>query len=113
VLAALVVIWAARRRDDAQLFCAALGLMLLLSPLVLYDYFGVLVLVLGIMKRGYGWEWRAPLLLWLAPAGGGASTWQLVLVLSVVALVWVSATRGLWGPAKASTGAPAPEPAYA
>ncbi len=93
-LAALVVAWTTRRRSDAQIFCAALGLMLLLSPLVLYDYFGVLLVVLGIMKRGYGWEWFAPLLLWLVPAVGSPSIWQLVLVSAVVGTTLVSATRG-------------------
>ncbi len=92
LLAALVVIWMARGRGDARTFSAALGLMILLTPLVLYDYFGVLFVALGVMKRGYGWQWMAPLLLWLSPSIGRASALQLALVLGVVGLVWSRTT---------------------
>jgi len=82
-----------RNRSEAQVFAAALGLTVLLAPLALYDYFGVLFVVLAVMQRGFGWQWTALLLLWLAPSVGQASSWQLVLVLVVVGLSWLSATR--------------------
>ena len=92
-LGALVIVWMTRNRSEAQVFAAALGLTVLLAPLALYDYFGVLFVVLAVMQRGFGWQWTALLLLWLAPSVGQASSWQLVLVLVVVGLSWLSATR--------------------
>ena len=109
---ALALVWASRvvgRRDtDATLFGAAIGVALLLSPIVWLNYFALLLVPIALRRKALGIEWGLLAMFWLTPSPEPAAhpLWQLVLVTVLVVVLTVGLRAKAQQEAVASADAP-------
>jgi alpha-1,2-mannosyltransferase len=92
-------LWFARHGRDAEVLLGAIVLSLLATPVVWIHYFVLLLVPLAIMRPRLGWLWVLPVALWLCSVMW-PTLWQLVLCLTVVAVVVAGLLRT---PTKART----------
>jgi hypothetical protein len=101
----LVAAVALARRPQGELSAlgCAIAASLALSPVVWLHYLVLLIVPIAAARDRLGLVWFAPLLFWVTPGtAAGGSTWRIVLVLAVVALTLVLATRPARAPRAAS-----------
>jgi hypothetical protein len=65
------------------------------------DYFVVLLVVIGLYRKGISPLWAAPLALWVGPQVSNGRPWQTAAVLVIVGLVFVASTRRDTRPSRA------------
>ncbi len=89
----LVLVWgcrAAYQGDERGGFVLTIAAVLMLTPIVWLDYFVLLLVVVGLSSRTFGWLWLLPLGLWAAPQVSNGAPWQ-----TAGALVLGAATIGV------------------
>jgi hypothetical protein len=107
---AAVVITARRNRSEAASFTLAVATALLLTPLVWLHYFALVLVPLAVLGPSFSVVWVLPVILWVCPVGGPASTWKYSFPLLVCALVLLLADRARWRPHSLNLSSP-PRPA--
>lgn len=63
--------------QERRLFCVAVLLGIVISPQADAHYFAMLLVPLALTRPRLGWQWLAPLVLWVCPATQ-SDTWQIV-----------------------------------
>jgi hypothetical protein len=90
-----VLVWAYLRREDdggaLALVCAA---SLLLTPILWPNYLVIMLVPLAVLRPRFGIEWLLPLLL-LGETIFAPPTWQIVVLLAVLAVLTAAALRPL------------------
>jgi hypothetical protein len=81
----VLVLLAGRRGRDRDAFALSIVSILVLSPLLEMHYLALLLVVVALYRRTFGFAWVLPLLIWGAPAGNVASLAQNLHVLVAVA----------------------------
>jgi alpha-1,2-mannosyltransferase len=82
----LAYAWRAARRGDERLSLACtIAALLMLTPIVWMDYFVVLLVVVSLYRRSFGWVWALPVALWTAPQVSNGQPWQTAAALALVA----------------------------
>jgi hypothetical protein len=80
----VVVLVLGRRGRERDAFAISLVSILVLSPLLEMHYIAMLLVIVALYRRTFGFVWVLPLLIWGAPASNTASLPQVVHVLVVV-----------------------------
>jgi len=97
-LAVLGLAVVASRRDERRGFVLTIAAVLALSPIVGLHYFVFLLIALALYRKTFGWQWAAPLLLWVGPQVGQPADWRTVTVLAVAAALVVALLRARAAP---------------
>ena len=80
----VVLMMAVVRHDDEAVYILAIGLCLLLSPILWEHYLCVLIIPIALRSPRFGWMWMLPLLLWLSPTTTDENPLKIGLLLGVV-----------------------------
>jgi hypothetical protein len=80
----VVVLVLGRRGRERDAFAISLVSILVLSPLLEMHYIALLLVIVALYRRTFGFVWVVPLFIWGAPASNTASLTQVVHVLVVV-----------------------------
>jgi alpha-1,2-mannosyltransferase len=89
-----LLVWACRHIDHASSFALAVGLALLVSPIVWLHYATLLVVPLALRRPQFSGLWLVPLALWAYPFETTSShLWPVVLFAAVVAVATVQRSR--------------------
>jgi hypothetical protein len=89
-----LLVWACRRLDDASSFALAVGLALILSPIVWLHYATLLLVPLALRRPHFSWLWLTPLALWAYPFETTSfHLWPAVVFIAVVAVATVQRPR--------------------
>jgi hypothetical protein len=95
-LAAMACFAVGRRGRDRDSFAICVGVALLATPIVWLHYFALLLVPLALLRPRFGPLWLAPLVLIVCPPTAPAS-WQIVLALSVAAILVMVSLRSSSG----------------
>jgi alpha-1,2-mannosyltransferase len=74
--------WVGRRGRDRDALALAIAATLLLAPIVWMHYFAVLLVVVALYERRFGWAWTLPLVFWASPQMGNGTELQTALALA-------------------------------
>jgi hypothetical protein len=95
-LAALACFAVGRRGRHRDSFAICVGVALLATPIAWLHYFALLLVPLALLRPRFGPLWLAPLVLVVCPPTAPAS-WQIVLALSVAAILVMVSLRSSSG----------------
>jgi hypothetical protein len=95
-LAALACFAVGRRGRHRDSFAICVGVALLATPIAWLHYFALLLVPLALLRPRFGPLWLAPLVLIVCPPTAPAS-WQIVLALSVAAILVMVSLRSSSG----------------
>jgi alpha-1,2-mannosyltransferase len=89
-----LLVWACRRLDHVSSFALAVGLALMLSPIVWLHYATLLVVPLALRRPRFSGLWLVPLALWAYPFETTAyHLWPVIVFVTVAAVVTVQRPR--------------------